>query len=171
MMARPTTKNDLINFAEKNYQKLMDKINSLSVQEQNKSFAFEDRDKNIRDLLIHLYEWHLLWMVWVKENQKGNEHSFLPEPYNWRTYPTMNEKIWKKHQTTSLEEAKASIDKTHQEIMQMIDGFSNQELFSKGVFAWTGGTTLGSYSASVTSSHYLWALKKLNRHIKSLKAS
>ena len=40
-----------------------------------------------------------------------------------------------------------------------MEGFSNDELFTKGVYKWTGGTSLGSYFVSSTSSHYDWALK------------
>lgn len=167
-MARPSTKEDLILEAEKKFKKLNDKIDSLSKEEQEKTFSFEDRDKNIRDILIHLFEWHELWINWIKENQKGNQHSFLPKPYNWRTYPDMNIELWKKHQKTSLPDAKASFVKTHNQVIDMIKDFSNQELFSKSVFNWTGGTTLGSYSTSVTSSHYQWAMKKINKHINSL---
>ncbi|KEQ37045.1 hypothetical protein SK137_1046 [Streptococcus mitis] len=49
----------------------------------------------------------------------------------------------------------------------MIEVFSNDELFTKGVYKWTGGTSLGSYFISSTSSHYGWALKKLKAHQKN----
>ncbi len=32
--------------------------------------------------------------------------------------------------------------------------------FSKKVYKWVGGSTLGSYFVSATSSHYDWAIKK-----------
>lgn len=47
--------------------------------------------------------------------------------------------------------------------------FSNDELFTKGVYKWTGGTSLGSYFVSSTLSHYDWALKKLKVHQKNCK--
>ena len=53
--------------------------------------------------------------------------------------------------------------------MERINSFNNDELFSKGYFPWTGGTTLGSYCVSTTSSHYDWAIKKINKYKKSLK--
>ncbi len=53
--------------------------------------------------------------------------------------------------------------------MALIDTFSNDELFTKGVFDWTGTTTLGSYCISATASHYDWAIKKLKAHIKKCK--
>ena len=40
------------------------------------------------------------------------------------------------------------------------------ELFEKDVFDWVGGSVLGSYFVSNTSSHYDWAMKKLKAHKK-----
>ena len=37
---------------------------------------------------------------------------------------------------------------------------THEELFSKKVYKWVGGSTLGSYFVSSTSSHYDWAIKK-----------
>lgn len=34
---------------------------------------------------------------------------------------------------------------------------------------WVGGSTLGSYFVSCTSSHYDWAMKKLKAHQKNCK--
>ena len=81
----------------------------------------------------------------------------------------MNVFFWKKHQNTSLEDAKELLDQSHREIMQLAETFSNEELFSKGVYKWVGGSTLGSYFVSNTSSHYDWAMKKLKAHIKKCK--
>ncbi|MDR0415010.1 MAG: ClbS/DfsB family four-helix bundle protein, partial [Prevotellaceae bacterium] len=71
-MARPTTKEQLKQSSEDNFCKLFTLTNSLSRDEQEKSFAFEDRDKNIRDVLVHLYEWHNLLLNWVHSNKSGN---------------------------------------------------------------------------------------------------
>jgi len=112
---RPTTKNDLMTAAKENYEKLNLLISKMTSEELNTPFDFSKdkkkkeahwrRDKNLRDILIHLYEWHKLVLNWVRSNQKGEEKSFIPEPYNWRTYGDMNVEFWKKHQNTSLEEA------------------------------------------------------------------
>ena len=56
---------------------------------------------------------------------------------------------------------------SHEEMMKLAENFSNEELFSKGVYKWVGGSTLGSYFVSNTSSHYNWALKKLKAHRKN----
>lgn len=167
-MARATNKEELITSAETNFNKLFELINSLNKAQQIESFTFEDRDKNCRDVLIHLYEWHMLLLNWIKANTNGDAKPFLPEPYTWKTYPDMNIKIWKKHQNTSLDDSFILLKQSHKEVITTIESFSNEELFTKKYFPWTGTTNLGSYCISATSSHYDWAIKKIKKHIKSL---
>lgn len=178
-MARPTTKEDLIISVKENYEKLNELISKLSEKELNTPFDFSadekkkeahwKRDKNLRDILIHLYEWHMLILNWVNSNQNGEEKPFIPKPYNWKTYGDMNVEFWKKHQNTPLEEAKKMINKSHKDVLVLAEKFSNDELFSKNIFKWVGGSTLGSYFVSATSSHYDWAIKKLKAHQKNCK--
>ena len=152
-MARPTTKEQLLQSSEDNFNKLFDLINSMSREEQERSFSFEDRDKNIRDVLVHLYEWHQLFLNWVSSNQSGKNTNFLPEPYNWKTYPQMNVEFWKKHQETPLDKAVELLKESHSETMKIIDSFTNEQLFTKKYYPWTGTTSLGSYGVSAAPSH------------------
>lgn len=176
-MARTKTKTELIKAAETNYKTLWEIISGMTKQEMETPFDFSrdakkteahwKRDKNLRDVLIHLYEWHRLLLHWVESNRQGNTISFIPQPYNWKTYGNMNIEFWKKGQKIPLETAKEIFIKSHQQVMALIDGFSDDELFTKGVFTWVGGSTLGSYFISVTASHYDWATKKLKAHKKT----
>jgi hypothetical protein len=174
-MPRPRNKADLLQAAEMQFQKLQNLITSLSEQAQVSDFSFDEgflarqkeahrkRDHNLRDVLIHLYEWHQLLLHWSTENQKGVSTSFLPAPYTWRTYGEMNIELWKKHQQTSLQKAKELLEKSHSQVMKLIGEFSDEELFTKAYFPWTGTASLGAYCVSATSSHYDWALKKLKK--------
>ena len=177
-MARPTTKTELIGAANGQYEKLWKLINSMTNDEQNSAFNFGDdlnkteahweRDKNLRDVLIHLYEWHQLLLNWVTSNQKGEEKPFLPAPYTWKTYGMMNIEFWKKHQATPCEDSKNMLNDSHKKVLDLIEQFSNDELFVKKYFSWTGTTSLGSYCVSATSAHYDWAMKKIKLHIKTM---
>lgn len=149
------------------FEKLDQLIDSMSAEERNAPFRFEDRDKNLRDVLVHLYEWHRLLLHWVRSNQAGQAAAFLPAPYTWKTYPQMNVEFWKKHQGTSLEKGYESLHASHAEVMQSIETFTDEQLFTKKYYPWTGTTNLGSYCISATSSHYDWALKKLKMHLKT----
>lgn len=179
-MSRPRTKTDLLATATSNYEKLNTIIIGLTENEISTSFDFLGdekkkeahwkRDLNLRDVLIQLYEWHQLLINWVRSNQNGDNQPFIPTPYNWKTYGEMNLEFWQKHQSTSLEDAKAMLENSHAEVLKLAEAFTNEELFSKGVYKWVGGSTLGSYFVSVTASHYDWAIKKLKAHKKNCAA-
>ena len=68
-MARAATKQELIQSAADQYDKLWHLIDSMTDEEQRATFLFEDRDRNLRDILIHLYEWHQLLLNWIASNQ------------------------------------------------------------------------------------------------------
>ena len=80
-MPRPKTKDQLLEAADKNYKALMKMIDGLSEKELKTPFDFSgqpskkeahwSRDKNVRDVLIHLYEWHQLMLAFPKNNAKA----------------------------------------------------------------------------------------------------
>jgi hypothetical protein len=172
-MPRPTNKEALLTTAQDRFDKMWALINTLEpnatlntkIVDYGKE-AHWKRDKNVRDILIHLHEWHGLALNWVKANRNGSNQPFLPEPYTWKTYGDMNIKFWEAHQATSYPEAEKSLKTSHQQVLALIDTLSNDELFTKKHFPWTGTTNLASYFISATSSHYDWAIKKLKAHIK-----
>ena len=79
-MPRPKTKEGLVLVSKENYENLKLFISKLSEDElqtpfdfsrdQKKKEAHWKRDKNLRDVLIHLYEWQQLLLTWVHSNQK-----------------------------------------------------------------------------------------------------
>lgn len=176
-VGRANTKKDLIESASKQYGKLIDMLNSISKKAIDKPFSFNidgrkeahwKRDNNLRDVIVHLYEWHQLLLDWVKSNMNDGNQPFLPAPYNWKTYGDLNIEFWKKHQNTSYNQALNLIVHSHEDVMKMIGDVSSDELFAKGRFKWTGGSTLGAYCVSATASHYEWAIKKIKMHIATL---
>lgn len=178
-MARATTKEELLQNATEEFAKMWQRIDSLTEKQRESDFHFSEeflekqkethwrRDKNLRDVLIHLYEWHQLLLHWVHVNQSGVKTPFLPEPYNWKTYGAMNQEFWQKHQSTTYAQAKDMLLESHQQVLAMIQTFSSEELFTKAYFSWTGTTSLGSYCVSATSSHYDWAIKKIKQYIRN----
>ena len=133
-MPRPHNKEDLLKAAQDNYESLMSLIDGLSEKELNTPFDFSSqpskkeahwsRDKNVRDVLIHLYEWHQLLLDFPKNNKgvtdKKSAIAFLPADYSWKTYGAMNQMFWKRHQETSLEAAKTMFKKSHAAAIKLI---------------------------------------------------
>lgn len=167
-MARPTTKDELLALSDKNYNKLNDLIESVPKEKQEINFPFEDRDKNIRDVLAHLHEWHLMMEKWYTTGMKGETPVIPAKGYTWKTLPDLNAVIWEKYQNVSLADIKKDLDESHKKITALIKSHSNEELFTKSLYPWTKTTSLGSYFISNTSSHYDWAFKKIRKFTKSL---
>jgi len=168
-MARPKNKQDLLDSSNEKFNKLIALINSLSKEEQEGLFDMTTygkenhwaRDKSIKDILIHLYEWHQLSLNWVNSNLNGEKASFLPEGYHWKNYGTLNLAFVEKHKQTKFNDAMAMIKESHQQLIVFIKKMTNDELFVKKYYNWTGSTSLGQYLVSSTASHYDWGYKKV----------
>ncbi len=178
VMARPQTKDELIAASDAQLDKLMDLLGSLPPADREADFppaftgrgpeAHWQRDKNCKDVVIHLYEWQRLWLSWVTANMDGRSQPFLPRPYTWSSYAGMNEELRDQHLSTSYSEAVELLRASHGDVMARLQTLSNEELFTKKYFSFTGSTSLGSYAASATSSHYEWAIKKIRQYKRSL---
>ncbi|QIQ21356.1 ClbS/DfsB family four-helix bundle protein [Zophobihabitans entericus] len=168
-MPRPTTKDELLTLSTHNFELLFKLIDSVPAEKQMAEFPFEDRDRNIRDVLCHLYEWHLMMLGWYKTGMSGSKPVTPAEGYTWQTIPALNLVIWQKYQNTSLPDAIKLLNSSHQQVMKLIKKHSNDELFTKKYYPWTGTTSLGAYLISSTSSHYDWAIKKIKKYVKTLK--
>jgi hypothetical protein len=176
-MPRPTTKTELIAAASEQWDKLWALIDSLPPGDaESVVFDFGDdpklkeahwvRDHNLRDVLIHMYEWQNLLLHWVPANLAGNRQPFLPEPYNWANYGELNLVFWGQHQSTTYAEAAVKLRDSHAQVMALINSLTGEELFTKKNYPWTGTSNVAAYVISATSSHYDWAMKKLKLHLK-----
>lgn len=167
-MARPQTKKDLLEQAAKNYDKLMAFIDKLSDAEQNQEFPEGTMNRNIRDVLAHLHEWHQMVLGWYTVGQRGDTPDIPAKGYNWRQIPALNREIWERYSQTSLPKAKELFQDSHAAILELVHRHSNDELFERSRYPWTGNNALGSYFVSCTSSHYDWGLKLIRRARKAM---
>ena len=94
-MPRPTNKSDLLALSQKNYESLLALIEQIPLEQQSTPFEYNERDKTLRDVLVHLYEWQILLLRFVRTNLERTSDfvPFLPAPYNFKTYPAMNREI------------------------------------------------------------------------------
>ena len=178
-MPRPRSKDELIDAINAEFGKLcaiLDKAGEALQKDFKRPIPRNSRDKNARDVLIHLYEWQVMLQNFITNNltfkhgkftPKATISPFLPPPFNWRTYPPLNVEIWQKHQSTSFESALTALKASHKSVLSLTQKFSNDELFNKNHFAFTGATHLGSYVIGASCSHYAWATKQLKSGLKS----
>lgn len=175
-MPNPTTKQELLAAMADGYAQLNAQIAKMSEDELTAPFSFTadpkkcgvrwQNDRCLRDLLIHLYEWQVLMSTFVKNIREGHPKDYLPDEYR-KNYHEMDKMIVEKYQSTSLEEAKTLLQRSHEEMLRLAESFSEEELFTKGYYKNTYTTSMAAYYLSVTP--YGQAVKILKTHRKNLK--
>ncbi|MDR0489049.1 MAG: ClbS/DfsB family four-helix bundle protein [Propionibacteriaceae bacterium] len=170
-MPRPTNKEELTAAAQGGYEKLVSFIEALTPEQRIADFDFEDRDHNVRDVLAHLTQWHRMMKRWYDEGMAGIQPKMPEEGYTWQTTAVLNQVIWERTQDVPLDQAQSELASTFDEMMNIIGSHTNEELFTKKYYKWTGTTSLGAYLVSATSSHYDWAMTKLKKALKTWKTT
>ncbi|MCZ2101207.1 MAG: ClbS/DfsB family four-helix bundle protein [Chitinophagales bacterium] len=163
-MARPTNKEELIKLSRDNFKKLFDMIGTM--ENENVEFPVGTMNRNVRDVLTHLHHWHLMVMDWYNVGMKGEKPDIPAKGYTWKDTPSLNKKIWEDYQRVSLKDSKNLLKNSYTEIQQIIEKHTNEELFEKKKYKWTGTTSLAAYLISATSSHYDWAIKVIKKALK-----
>ena len=163
MMGRPKSKSELVEVCDKNYHKLIAFINDLSEEKRNSLFPETYMNRNISDVLCHLHHWHLLFFNWYEIGMNGKKPAMPAEGYTWKDNPALNKHIWEKYQGTALPKALKKLNSSHQNMLSIIDAHTNEELFEKKRYKWTGSTSMGAYMISASSSHYDWAYKLIKK--------
>jgi len=162
-MPRPKSKDELLSLSQANYKKLISYVDGLSREAQQKEFKSGTLNRNIRDVLAHLHHWHLMMLNWYEVGMRGEKPDMPAKGYTWKTMPDLNILIWEKYQDTSFASAKTLLDESYKQVQAVIKAHSDEELFTKKKYKWTGSTSLGQYLISNTSSHYAWGFKLIKR--------
>jgi len=162
-MARPTNKKDLLDQSQKNYTDLLSFIYSLSDVDRNREFPPGTMNRNIKDVLAHLHHWHVLMKQWYDTGMKGQKPDMPAKGYTWKTTPELNRAIREKYADKDLSEVINMLEDSFTVVRKTISTHTDEELFEKKKYKWTGTTSLGAYLVSATSSHYAWALKLIKK--------
>lgn len=162
-MPRPKSKDELIEQSHKEFQKLNEFIDSFSEEEKSKDFPTGTLNRNIRDVVAHLHHWHLMLLDWYKVGMTGEKPDMPAKGYKWKDLPELNKEIQKMYCTVELSKARTLMGDSFEAIQKLIQKHSNEELFEKKRYGWTGTTSMGAYLVSAVSSHYDWAYKLIKR--------
>ncbi|WP_078380719.1 ClbS/DfsB family four-helix bundle protein [Sutcliffiella halmapala] len=153
-------KETLLMNSENNFQSLFEIIETVPSRKRDISIETHERDKNFRDVLMHLYEWHSMLERWYREGMDG-DNPFMPAPgYKWRNIKLLNLQIQENYQDVTLNQAIRKLKLSHERVMDLIKLHSNEEIMTKKYYKWTKTSNLYSYFTANTSNHYSWAIKK-----------
>jgi len=162
-MGRPKNKAELVQLSRENCRKLLELVASYSEEERNNDFPPGTLNRNIRDVLGHLHHWHLMFLQWYVMGMAGKKPHMPAKGYSWKNTPELNRMIQEKYKELPFSEVQSLFEQSFAEICLIIEKHSNEELFTKKRYKWTGSTSLGAYLVSATSSHCDWAIKLIKR--------
>ncbi|MEM9983896.1 MAG: ClbS/DfsB family four-helix bundle protein [Bacteroidota bacterium] len=162
-MPRPQTKTEIISQSEGQFDQLLFLVASMVPELRQSDFSPGTMNRNVRDVFAHLHHWHLLLLGWYKVGMSGEKPHMPAKGYTWKNTSELNLWIWEQYQSHSLNQIFAKLRSSHEEVICLINAHSEEELFEKKRYAWTGSTSLGAYLISATSSHYHWAYKLIKK--------
>lgn len=164
-MPKPKTKTELLEASQENYAKLQQFITTLNEEQRIAIFPEGTLNKNIRDVLGHVHHWHLMMIGWYTQGMKGIKPAMPAKGYTWKMTPSLNIKIWEDCQSASYDTTLAQLQTSFEQVQIIIQSHTDEELFEKKRYSWTGSTSLGAYLISNTSSHYHWALRLIKKQL------
>jgi hypothetical protein len=167
-MIAKSEKEILLLNSDMNFKSLLQIIETVPSKKRGISIETHERDKNFRDVLMHLYEWHAMLERWYREGMDGDT-PFMPAPgFKWSSLNLLNKQIWEKYQDVTLNLAMKKLKFSHERVMNLIRLHTNEEIMTKKYYKWTKTSNLYSYFAANTSNHYIWAIKKCEVIAKSI---
>lgn len=163
-MPKPTTKNQIVEAAQKERTALDELLATLTPEQMT------ERDKigewAVKDVLSHLIEWEGMVIKWYEAGVKGKTPTVPSEEYNWGQLPQLNHAIFLKHRDKSLTDIQKSFKASYKKIMKTLQSIPEKELFTRGYYPWTRNNALAAYFVSGTSSHYRWARTVIRKAVK-----
>jgi hypothetical protein len=105
-------------------------------------------------------------MSWHHQGKKGETPAMPAEGYTWRQIPALNQHIYEKHQADTLSIVKQNFKASYQKILELTQSLSEDELFKRSYFSWTGQNNVATYVISGSCSHYDWAYKRIKRGLR-----
>jgi hypothetical protein len=163
-MGRPTSRTELLAAAEQEFDRLWDTVDALPPSDREAPGACDSW--SVKDILAHLDAWDRMWLHWERAGVRGEPTSMPAEGFTWAQTPALNERIRADTAGARWDEVSERLRDSHSRIMTVLSGYSDEDLFAKRRYRWTGSTSVGSYAVSATSSHYAWASGLIRRWLR-----
>lgn len=165
-MGRPTTRAELLKRIGSDYVAMRTAVDAVPADARETSGACEEW--SVKDLLAHLDAWHKLFLGWEAAGRAGDIPQMPAPDLTWKQTPELNSQIFQRTRDDAWDDVAARLDTSHERVRDVVAAYSDDELFTKKRYRWTGTTSVGSYAVSATTSHYDWVRKQVRAFAKGL---
>ncbi len=147
-MTEITTKEALLQRARDERRRLEEALNRVTEAEME--LPGVTGDWSIKDTLAHIAEWEQQFLGWYRAGRRGE----IPERPDFENIDPFNRTIYEKHADRSLADVCAWFEASYRELVAALKGMTQEELFTMGVYAWTGDYPLAVYARANADEHY-----------------
>ena len=159
MSRRAKTKTELLESIRSSRKSLEKKFSKLTPKQMVWPGSMDDW--SVKDILAHLVDWEQRFVEWYTAGQKG-EIPETPAPgFSWRELPKLNQEGYEQHKSERLETVLERYEESYLEILDLVEGMPEEEIFEADYYEWTGNSSLLPWIAANTSSHYNWARRNI----------
>ncbi|WP_367565966.1 ClbS/DfsB family four-helix bundle protein [Lacrimispora sp.] len=133
----------------KNKQELIDEISKRaklfidefsSVTETDKDKLVDDVDRTPAQMIAYQLGWLNLILDWEKQEQQGTEVVTPHVDYKWNNLGGLYNGFYKQYENYSLQELRSIFEKKVQQIISLIESYTDTELFQSGGRKWASST-------------------------------
>ena len=163
-MTRHTSKDQLLQDIQVQHRLLMRTLAALGEEVMLQPGAVGNW--SVKDVLAHLTAWERLFLDWYYSGLRGYTPQISPVGMSRIAMNALNQQIFAKNQNQTLEDVLAEFQASYQQTLAVIETISEEDMFTRDRFAWTGRLTLADYIAGNTCSHYAWASAKIRKWVK-----
>ena len=169
-MPIPSNKVELIRAIENDSSKLLDAFRSIPFSD----WEFATIEGNTKgtvispsNVLAYQIGWASLLLNWYKMGEANQEFSMPMEGYKWNELGKLATYFHQKYDGYSNSELLTMFINIVNEVLELVHYLSNYQLYTVGIYGWTGRYTLGRYIQLNTSSPYKNALINLRKFNKN----
>lgn len=163
-MAKQTSKEQLMKDIHAERRRLEKNLSPLSAEDMLQPRV--TGAWSVKDILAHLVAWEMLLMEWYQAGIQGSSSEIEPVGMCQTAMDALNQHIYEVNQWRSLDEVLAEFHASYQQVVTVIEGIPEGDMFVRRRFTWTGKLTLADYIAGNTCNHYAWANLQIRKWVK-----
>jgi len=158
-MSKFTTRDEFLADVDKE-RAALDKL-LAEIPTEHKGVEVVD-DMTVKDFLAHRTEWGAMMLGWLAEARDGGTPAVPSPQYKWNQLKELNADIKARYADVPLATIERDFAQVHDQLRDVIAAATDEELFTKKHYTFTGSSDLVTYLNSATAAHY----RSARRHIK-----
>ncbi|MCD1634154.1 ClbS/DfsB family four-helix bundle protein [Martelella mediterranea] len=164
-MPAATNKSELLAVFDKDLAKLRKTLDA--VDEDTSTLSAPDDAVTVKGIIAHRTHWMGMFHRWYEDGVAGREVFVPAKGYKWNQLKAYNAPVYAKGDETPWPDLLSAFDAACDRLRSFIVARDHHELYTDGVYTWTGRWTLGRYAEATGPSHFRSANSYIRKALKA----